>query len=127
MTTAVVGLVTCSSRTEARRVARALLAKKLAACVNIVGGLESHYWWRGKLESARECLLLIKTTRARMGGVTSAVKAVHSYEVPEVIFLPIVEGERKYLKWLRSSVAKVAASFLLLAFVGAAHADQVDD
>ena len=127
MTTAVVGLVTCSSRTEARRVARTLLAKKLAACVNIVGGLESHYWWRGKLESARECLLLIKTTRARMGGITSAVKTVHSYEVPEVIFLPVVEGERKYLKWIRSSVAKVAAALLLLAFAVTAQADQVDD
>jgi periplasmic divalent cation tolerance protein len=104
MTNAVVGLVTCSSRTEARKVARALLAKKLAACVNIVNGLESHYWWRGKLESARECLLLVKTTRARMSGVTSAVKAVHSYEVPEVIFLTMVEGERKYLKWLQEAI-----------------------
>jgi periplasmic divalent cation tolerance protein len=104
MTNAVVGLVTCSSRTEARRVARALLAKKLAACVNIVGGLESHYWWRGKLESARECLLLIKTTRARIGGVTRTVKAAHSYEVPEVIFLPVVDGERRYLKWLQEAI-----------------------
>src|SRR5580700_1896566 len=103
MTNAVVGLVTCSSRAEARRVARAVLAKKLAACVNIVGGLESHYWWRGKIESARECLLLIKTTRARMVGVTSAVKAVHSYEVAEVIFLPVIEGEKNYLKWVSAS------------------------
>jgi len=104
MTNAVVGLVTCSSRTEARKVAKAVLKKKLAACVNIVGGLESHYWWRGKLETARECLLLIKTTRARVGGVTSAVKAAHSYEVPEVIFLPVVAGERNYLNWLGESV-----------------------
>src|SRR5882724_7926540 len=100
MTNAVVGLVTCSSRTEARKVARAVLKKRLAACVNIIGGLESHYWWRGKLETARECLLLIKTTRARVGNVTSAVKAEHSYEVPEVIFLPVVAGERRYLKWV---------------------------
>src|SRR5260221_11636475 len=104
MTNAVVGLVTCSSRTEARKVASAILKKKLAACVNIIGGLESHYWWRGKLETARECLLLIKTTRARVSGVASAVKAAHSYEVPEVIFLPVVAGERDYLKWLIESV-----------------------
>ena len=104
MTNAVVGLVTCSSRTEARKVAKAILKKKLAACVNIVGGLESHYWWRGKLETARECLLLIKTTRARVGRVAGAVKAAHSYEVPEVIFLPVVAGERNYLNWLGESV-----------------------
>ena len=104
MTNAVVGLVTCSSRTEARKVARAILKKKLAACVNIIGGLESHYWWRGKLETARESLLLVKTTRARASGVASAVKAAHGYEVPEVIFLPVVAGERNYLKWLGESV-----------------------
>lgn len=127
MTNAVVGMVTCASRAEARKVARAVLAKKLAACVNIVNGLESHYWWRGKLESARECLLLIKTTRGRTRAITSVVKAAHSYEVPEIIFLPIVAGERRYLAWLRSSVAKIAAVFLLLASVGLARADQVDD
>jgi periplasmic divalent cation tolerance protein len=104
MTNAVVGMVTCSSRAEARKVAKAILTKKLAACVNIVGGLESHYWWRGKLESARECLLLIKTTRARMRSVASAVITAHSYEVPEVIFLPIVAGGKSYLKWVGESV-----------------------
>jgi len=100
----VVGFVTCSTRAEARQITRAILTKKLAACVNIVNGLESHYWWRGKLERARECLLLVKTTRARIRAVTSAVKAAHGYEVPEVIFLPVVAGERRYLKWLRNSV-----------------------
>ncbi|MGD0060688.1 MAG: divalent cation tolerance protein CutA [Verrucomicrobiia bacterium] len=127
MTNAVVGMVTCSTRAEARQVAKAVLTKKLAACVNIVAGLESHYWWRGKLEGARECLLLIKTTRGRTGAITSAIKATHSYEVPEIIFLPILAGERRYLGWLRSSVAKIAAACLLLASVGLAHADQVDD
>src|ERR1700735_4463377 len=107
MTNALLGMVTCSTRAEARKVAKAILKKKLAACVNIVGGLESHYWWKGKLENAREHLLLIKTTRARTVGVTRTVKAVHSYEVPEVIFLPIVAGETNYLKWLRDSVARV--------------------
>ena len=127
MTNAVVGLVTCSSRTEAQKVAKVVLMKKLAACVNIVNGLESHYWWRGKLESARECLLLIKTTRERTGAITSTVKAMHSYEVPEIIFLPVLAGERRYLGWLRSSIAKIAAACLLLASIGLARADQVDD
>lgn len=100
MTKVVVGLVTCSSRAEARKIAKSILTKKLAACVNILDGLESHYWWQGKLEKARECLLLIKTTRARERSVIGAVKAAHSYEVPEIIFLPVVVGERSYLNWL---------------------------
>ena len=100
MTKAVVGLVTCSSRAEARKIAKLILTKNLAACVNILDGLESHYWWQGKLEKARECLLLIKTTRAKECSVIGAVKAAHSYEVPEVIFLPVVAGERSYLNWL---------------------------
>jgi len=104
MTEAVVGFVTCSSRAEARAVARAILTKKLAACVNIVVGLESHYWWKNKLEHARECLLLIKTTRARQRAVVNVVKAAHSYEVPEVIFVPIATGERRYLKWVREAI-----------------------
>ena len=104
MTKAIVGLVTCSSRAEAREIARRILTAKLAACVNILDGLESHYWWQGKLERARECLLLIKTTPAQERAVMSAVKAAHSYEVPEIIFLPVVAGERNYLNWLRSSV-----------------------
>ena len=127
MTNAVVGMVTCASRTEARKVARTIVTKKLAACVNVVGGLESHYWWQGKLETARECLLLIKTTRRLATAVERAVKAAHSYAVPEIVFLPILAGERKYLKWLRSSVSKIAAAILVLACVGTARADQVDD
>ena len=71
----VVGMVTCSSRTEARKLARAVLTKKLAACVNILDGAESHYWWQGKLEHAKECLLLIKTTKAQAQAVTRAIKS----------------------------------------------------
>ncbi len=104
MTNAVMGLVTCSTRTEARKIARAILKKKLAACVNIIGGLESHYWWKGKLENAREFLLLIKTTQFRVAEVTSEVQTTHSYDVPEIVFVPLTAGERDYLKWLGESV-----------------------
>lgn len=104
MTKYVVGMVTCSTRIEARKIARAILTKRLAACVNIVAGLESHYWWKGKLEKASECLLLIKTTRAKARAVTQVVKSMHSYQVPEVIFVPIAEGERNYMKWVCNSV-----------------------
>ncbi|HUI06714.1 MAG TPA: divalent-cation tolerance protein CutA [Verrucomicrobiae bacterium] len=103
MTDVVVGMVTCATRVEARRIARAILTKKLAACVNVVDGLESYYWWQGKLERARECLLLIKTTRARIPAVTKTVNAVHSYEVPEVIFVPVAAGDGRYLKWVGAS------------------------
>ena len=106
MTDCVVGMVTCASRVEARKLAKALLSKKLAACVNIIGAVESHYWWKGKLERAGECLLLIKTTRAKASAVTTTIRANHSYEFPEVIFFPIVQGERNYLKWISNSVAK---------------------
>ena len=100
----VVGMVTCSSRTEACKLAKVVLGGKLAACVNILDGAESHYWWQGKIETSKECLLLIKTTKAQADAVTRAIKSSHSYEVPEVIFLPIVQGERKYLNWIRKSV-----------------------
>ena len=100
----VVGLVTCSTRSEARKLADAVLSKKLAACVNVLDGVESHYWWRGKREQAKECLLLIKTNQSNAGGVIKTIKADHSYEVPEVIFLPIVKGESNYLKWIQESV-----------------------
>jgi periplasmic divalent cation tolerance protein len=102
--TAVVGLVTCASRAEARRIARALLAAKAAACVNIVGPIESHYWWQGKIELGREFLLLLKTTRRHTARVERLVREQHSYQVPEIIFVPVAAGERHYLRWLRESV-----------------------
>jgi periplasmic divalent cation tolerance protein len=120
----VVGLVTCSSRAEARRLAGVVLAKKLAACVNILEGVESHYWWQGKLDKAKECLLLIKTTRDKTSDVTKIIKANHSYEVPEVIFLPVATGESSYLKWIRTSVTALA---ILLAGVTSVRADRIDD
>ncbi len=121
-TKCVVGMVTCSSKTEARKLARAVLEPKLAACVNIVAGVESHYWWQGKLERGAECLLLVKTTEAKAAAVTRAVKAAHSYEVPEIIFVKVERGESRYLKWLRGSVAA-----LLLLCAMPVSADQVDD
>jgi periplasmic divalent cation tolerance protein len=114
------GYVTCASKAEARKLAHAVLAGKAAACVNILDGAESHYWWQGKLESAKECLLLIKTTQNKTGDVMNIIKANHSYEAPEIIFTPIAAGERSYLKWLRGAVAA-----LVLA-TGVAHADNVD-
>ncbi len=118
----VVGFVTCSSPVEARKIAKAILSKKLAACVNVLPGIESHYWWQGKLERANECLLLIKTTRARTTALMREVKRGHSYDVPEIIFVPVTKGEAKYMKWLRNAVMALA----LFAGVTAQAADRVD-
>jgi periplasmic divalent cation tolerance protein len=123
----VVGMVTCSSRAEGRNLAKRVLSKKLAACVNILGGVESHYWWQGKMEQSGECLLLIKTTRAQTSAVTRAIKSAHSYKVPEVVFLPIAQGERNYLNWIRKSVKKPAVVALLALCATTVRADHFDD
>jgi periplasmic divalent cation tolerance protein len=101
LTDKLVVLVTCSSPAEARRIARAVVEARLAACVNIVpGAVESIYRWKGKVESARERLLLMKTSRRRLGKLRKAVEQLHSYDVPEFIALPIAVGSRAYLVWM---------------------------
>ena len=94
-------LVTCSSRREALKIARSVVALRLAACVNIFGApLLSIYRWKGKVEEGREILLLMKSSRARLTALEAEVRRVHSYDVPEFIALPIVAGSEKYLAWL---------------------------
>ena len=107
MTDKLVLLVTCASRAEARRIARALVEKKLAACVNVLSApVDSVYRWKGNVESAREWLLLIKTSRRRFAALQKEIVRQHSYEVPEVIALPIATGSPAYLIWLAESVGK---------------------
>ena len=98
-------LVTCSSAAEARRIALAIVEARLAACVNILpGAVTSIYRWKGKAESARERLLLIKTSRKRLAKLQAAVERLHSYDVPEFIALPIATVSRAYLAWLDESL-----------------------
>lgn len=98
--------VTCPSLAVARKIARAVVQKRLAACVNVVRGpVESFYTWKGKLESAREHLLIIKTTAQRLLQLKGEVKRLHPYEVPEFIAFPITEGSREYLSWLGEAIA----------------------
>jgi periplasmic divalent cation tolerance protein len=107
MTDKIVVLVTCGSRKEARKIARALVEKRLAACVNEMGApIRSVYRWKGKVETAEEFLLVIKTTQKRFPALREAVRELHSYEVPEIIALPIVEGSRAYLDWIAESVER---------------------
>lgn len=94
-------LVTCSTAVQAKLIARSVVEKHLAACVNILRSpIESHYRWKGKVEKARELLLIIKTTKRRLGDLEREVKRLHSYEVPEFLALPIVAGSHAYLDWL---------------------------
>lgn len=99
-------LVTCGSLTEARRIARAVVTKRLAACANIVlSPVESIYRWKGKVEKAREFLMILKTTSKRLPALEREVKRLHSYDVPEFIALPITAGSSEYLRWLQDSVS----------------------
>lgn len=95
--------VTCRDAAQARRLARALVRERLAACVNIVPGVTSIYRWEGKVETAREQLLVIKSTAARSKRLLARVRALHSYAVPEVLTLRIASGNPDYLRWVRES------------------------
>lgn len=95
-------LVTCGSVAEARRIAQAVVEKRLAACVNIVlGPVESVYRWKEKVETERERLLIIKTTRARLAELEKEVKRLHKYDVPEFVVLTVTKGSREYLNWVK--------------------------
>ncbi|MDH7487932.1 MAG: divalent-cation tolerance protein CutA [Anaerolineae bacterium] len=95
-----VAFVTAASTDEATRIAQALVEERLAACVNIVAPIASVYRWEGRVQQDAEVLLLIKTTDARLPDLIQRVKALHSYQVPEVIALPIADGSPDYLRWL---------------------------
>lgn len=99
-------LVTCGSAKEAKKIAEVLVRKRLAACVNVLTSpVQSIYRWEGKIETAKEYLLLIKTSRRRLAALEKEIRRLHSYDVPEIIALPIVAGSKPYLKWLLESVA----------------------
>ena len=95
---------TAGSRDEASRIAQALVSESLAACVNLVGPVESVYRWQGKVESCDEFLMLIKTTSARAGNAMDRLRELHSYELPEAIELDISGGSADYLRWIQDSV-----------------------
>lgn len=99
----IVVFITASSKEEARKIAQGLLEEKLAACVNIILGIESHFWWQGKIDSAKEALLVIKTKKGLFNKLAKKVKSLHSYSVPEIISLPIISGNKDYLKWINDS------------------------
>jgi periplasmic divalent cation tolerance protein len=104
MTDKIVVLSTCATEADAERLARALVAGRLAACVNVVPGVRSFYHWKGEIESNGEFLLLIKTSRELFGALCAEMETLHPYEVPEVLALPVVAGAESYLTWLQANL-----------------------
>lgn len=104
MTDKIVILVTASSQEECRKIATHLVENKLAACVNITQPIESVYRWEGKVAQDQEYQLFIKSTREMFAEIRTAVSKLHSYQTPEIICLPIIDGSPEYLQWIGDSV-----------------------
>jgi periplasmic divalent cation tolerance protein len=101
----IIVLVTCASQREAQKIARALVENRLAACGNIIEShVESIYRWKGKINTACETLLILKTTRRQFAKLEEEIRKLHSYDVPEIIAMPVVAGSAQYLKWVAESV-----------------------
>ncbi len=94
-------VVLCTIPTDkAESIAKAVVESKHCACVNVVGDIKSYYWWEGKIEEDRECLLIIKTNLKNLKLLFELIKEIHPYDVPEIIALPIEEGNQDYLDWI---------------------------
>ena len=100
----IVVLITAKDALEAKTISDQLLEKKLIACANIVEGVQSVFWWQGKIDQAKETLIVLKSKQDLFKKIVKTVKAHHSYEVPEIIALPIIDGNPDYLKWIHESV-----------------------
>lgn len=97
-------IISAANKEEAERIAQAAIEKKLAACANILEGVSSIFWWQNKIDKASEVLIFLKTKRSLFKKITAMVKSLHSYDVPEIIALPIISGEKKYLEWLNANL-----------------------
>ena|ERR1017187_7506838 len=104
MTDKIVVLSTCATEADAERLARALVAARLAACVNVVPGVRSFYRWKGEIESSAEFLLIVKTSRELFPALSAEFAKLHPYEVPELLALPVVDGAADYLSWLHANL-----------------------
>ena len=98
----IVVFITVKEPEEAQKIAKALLKRRQAACVNIVPEVNSHFWWKDKLDTAKESLLIAKTKESLLPDIIKSVRKIHSYSIPEIIALPIVGGSRDYLEWIDS-------------------------
>lgn len=99
----VIIFITCANNKEAKQIATSLVKNRLAACVNIVDKIDSIFWWQGKIDRAKEVLLIIKSKKSKLVKIVKLVKSLHSYAVPEIIALPIIAGNKEYLEWIDES------------------------
>ena len=100
----IVILVTAVNKKEAGKIAASLIKQKLAACVNIVDKVDSLFFWEAKVQKAKEFLLIIKSKKEKLGRIIKLVKSLHSYTVPEIIALPIIAGDKPYLRWIDAAL-----------------------
>lgn len=96
----VAGFITAKDLEEARRIAKALLEKRLVPCCNIVPKIESLYWWKGRIESSNEALIMLKAGKEKTCEIIKEVKKIHSYDVPAIDFIGITDGDKEFLKWI---------------------------
>ncbi len=97
--------MTAASRQEAQKIVTALLDKHLIACANILGPVDSEFWWQGKIDQAKEFLVLMKSDEKLFTKLSKVIKSMHSYEVPEILALPVINGWRPYLEWLNATLS----------------------
>lgn len=96
--------VTASSKKEAAAISKKLIKNKLAACVNIIDKIKSLFWWKGKIDTAGEALLVIKTKKSKLTKIIGLISSMHSYDVPEIIAIPVIAGSSSYLRWIDASL-----------------------
>lgn len=96
--------IVCKNKAEAQKIGKLLLKERLAACVNIFDKMNSMYWWKGKIEEANETVLIAKTTKQLFSKLSKRVKEVHSYEVPCILQIPVSDGNKAYVNWLKGSL-----------------------
>ena len=102
---AVLVYTTFPSLVEAERAGRAVVERRLAACVNILPGMVSHYWWQGKIERGEEVVMILKTRASLAGAVAVAVRELHSYDTPAIVTVPVEGGDAAYLDWIAAETA----------------------